>query len=324
LWVALIAYVWTAWVVSGDFKPNTIGRDAAPDWYRTLCYAVEIFAVIVTGLILWRFVIRDKLRTGSFAFDGLFFLSCWLLFFQEPWINWTSLQFVYTTTMINFGSFVEHIPGWSSPNGAIMPLGLVYGTMYLWLVGIPAFYAARFMGYLTRRQPGIGIFKLLGLTFLALVVFDLILETTIVRTQLFSYGATIESLTLFAGTDHQFPIYETVSWCGTYLGLASIYFFRDDKGRSLPERGIDQLRLAPRLNTFARFLAIAGACQIVMLVTYNIPYQLYALHAGPIPQEIQDRSWRIAGMCGEGTAYACPDPKLPIARDSSPTNRIEP
>ncbi|MEA2169307.1 MAG: hypothetical protein QOF76_2607 [Solirubrobacteraceae bacterium] len=324
LWFGLIVYCWTAWVVSGDFTPNTIGRDLAPDWYTAMCIGVEIFAAIVTAAILWIFVIRTKLRTGSLAFDGLFFLSCWLLFFQEPWINWTSLQFIYTTSMINFGSWVDHIPGWSAPNGALMPVGLVYGTMYLWLVGIPSYYTSKFMTRMTARNPGIGIFKLLGVTFGALVVFDLVLETVIVRTGLFSYGATIPSLTLFAGTEHQFPLYETLSWCGTYLGLGCLHFFRDDRGRSLPERGIDSLRLGGRANTFARFLAIAGACQLVMLVTYNIPYQVYALHAGPIPKALQAKSWRMAGMCGPGTNYSCPAPGLPIARRSSPTNRITP
>lgn len=42
-------------------------------------------------------------------------------------------------------------------------------------------------------------------------MFDLLLETAIVRIGLFSYGATIGDFTLFAGTDHQFPLYETLS-----------------------------------------------------------------------------------------------------------------
>jgi hypothetical protein len=179
------------------------------------------------------------------------------------------------------------------------------------------------MTWLRARNPAIGFFRLLGTTFLAFVVFGLILEAVIVRTQLFSYASTVPSLTLFAGTKYQFPLYETVSWCATYLGLACIHHFRDDKGRTMVERGIDKLRVTGKAKTFARFLAIMGACQLVMLVTYNIPYIYWGLHAGPTPKALADAPWRAAGVCGPGTGYNCPDPRDPIARESSPTNRID-
>ena len=85
LWLALIAYCWTMWVVSGDFTPNTLGRGQEPTWYVIVVRCVEvIFGIFITGWILWHFVIGPKLRTGRFSFDGLFFLAGWLMFFQEP------------------------------------------------------------------------------------------------------------------------------------------------------------------------------------------------------------------------------------------------
>jgi len=323
LWLALMVYAWSAWVISGDFKANTRGRAAAPEWYKVMVHSVEVFAVLVTLYILWRFVIRDKLKTGRLSFDALFFLGCWALLIQEPWINWSSYQFMYSTVAINFGSWTSHIPLWSSPNSQLVPLPFIWvGTAYLWLVAIPAWAGSKFMTWLRARQPGIGFFRLLGTTFLAFVVFDLLLESAITRTQLFSYASTVPSLTLFAGTRYQFPLYETVSWCGTYLGLACIHHFRDDRGRTLVERGVDKLRVRGRAKTFCRFLAIMGACQLVMLVTYNIPYVYWGLHAGPMPKSLVDSTWRNGGVCGPSTAYACPTPKDPIARISSPTNRV--
>jgi len=63
-----------------------------------------------------------------------------------------------------------------------------------------------------------------------------------------------------------------------------------------------------------------GGCQLIMLVTYNIPYQFWALHSGPLLPAFEELPH--AGICGPKTAYDCPDPHLPIARRSSPTNRI--
>lgn len=323
LWLALMTYGWGAWIISGDFKPNKLAADRAPVSYRTFIYSVEVLAVLVTLYILWRFVVRGKLRTGSLTFDGLFFLGCWCLFFQEPWINWTSYQFMYSTVSVNFGSWTNHIPLWSSPNSQIVPVPVIWaGTAYLWLVAIPAWTGSKLMTRLRTRNPAIGFWRLIGATFLAFVVFDVILETIIVRVQLFSYASTVPSLTMFAGTKYQLPYYEIVSWSSTYLGLACIHHFRDDRGRTLVERGVDKLRVTGRARTFARFLAIMGGCQLVMLVTYNIPYVYWGLHSGPIPQALIDEPWRNGGVCGPGTTYVCPDPRLPLARSSSSTNPV--
>ena len=322
-WLALMCYCWGRWIFGPHFVQNTVGRELAPSWYVNLVHGVEIFAVVVTILIIWKFILSPKLRTGQISFDGLFFLGCWLLFFQEPWINWVSLQFLYSTVFINFGSWCGYIPGWSSPNPEKMPVAIVaWGSAYLWLVAIPAYCGSRFMSWLKARTPSIGLWQMVGTTYLVFVIFDLTLESFILRTELFNYGSTIPEFTLFAGEKHQFPLYEVLSWCATYTGLACLHHFRDDKGRSFVERGIDKLNIRGRAQTFTRFLTILGACQLIMLVTYNIPYSIYGLHAGPLLPVYEE--YRTAGVCGPNTDYACPDPNLPIARRSSPTNRIVP
>ena len=89
------------------------------------------------------------------------------------------------------------------------------------------------------------------------------------RTGLISYSSTIPALTLFAGTDHQFPLYEPLSWPGTFIILSCLHFFRDDRGRSWPERGIDKLKFKREgFKTFARFCAIAGAAQLAIFVAF--------------------------------------------------------
>ena len=321
-WLALIVYVWTAWVVSGDFKTNTLARDQAPAWYVTMIHTWEIFALVCSVAILWWFVIRPRIKTGRMTFDGLFYLSCLALCFQEPWINWTAPQFEYSTTAINFGSFTSHIPGWTSPNSQLVPLALWALSAYFWLVGIPGWAGSRFMQWRRRRNPSASGVSLIASVYLVFCVFDILLESFITRTQLFNYASTVPSLTLWAGTDHQFPVYETISWAGTYTGLACLHFFRDDKGRSLADRGIDRLPIKrDGLRTFARYLAIMGVCQVIMLVTYNIPYAYWGMHA-QMAKPFVEREWRNGGVCGPKTAFDCPGEGVPIAKKDSPTNRI--
>src|SRR6202008_3470704 len=133
-WLGLMLWAWGAWVVSGGFTANKRGAGGAPQWYQIYIQSLEVFAVLVTLFILWRFVVRGRLRTGRMTFDGLFFLACWTLFFQEPWINWTGPQFMYSTDGLNFGSWTSPLPLWSSPNSQIVPVPIVWaGTAYLWL-----------------------------------------------------------------------------------------------------------------------------------------------------------------------------------------------
>jgi hypothetical protein len=324
LWLALIAYCWTMWVVSGDFTPNTLGRGEEPTWYVVLVRCVEvIFGIIITGWILWHFVIGPKLRTGRFSFDGLFFLAGWLMFFQEPWLNWITYQFQYATTFVNFGSWLPHVPGWSSGNGQLIPVPMVYFTAYLWMCAMSGYAGSRYMAYQRRKDPSRSVFRLIWQTYAVMIVGDVIVELIMTRTGLISYPATIPELTLFAGTDHQFPLYEPLSWPGTFIILSCLHFFRDDKGRSWPERGIDKIKFKREgLKTFARFCAIAGACQLAILIAFNIPYTLYALHAGPMPKPFIERGWRNGGVCGPTTAFDCPDPTKPLSRESAP-NRPE-
>jgi Spirocyclase AveC-like len=324
LWLALIVYVWGAWILSGDFSTNTIGRGQEPTWYVVAVWVVQIgLGVILSAWILWHFVIAPKLRTGRLSFDGLFFLACWLMFFQEPWMNWINLQFLYATTFVNFGSWLNHIPGWSLPNARLIPVPVVYGMAYLWMVGLGGWAGSRYMTRQRRLDPARSNGRLLWQTFGVMVLIDLIGEGVMTHLQLISYPRTIASVTLWAGTDHQFPLYESLIWPSTFILISSLHFFRDDQGRTFVERGIDRIGIRNgKLHTFARFAAIAGFCQLAILVTFNIPYQIVGLHAGPVPKALLGRPWRMGGVCGPGTAYNCGGPQVLIPRSDTPTNRI--
>ena len=323
-WLAVMLYCYTRWVVSGNFTPNTLGRGAEPGWYFWLVRFVEVVCGIgITGYLIWRHVVKPKMRTGRFTFTGLFFLSGFLMFFQEPWINWTSYQFLYATTFVNFGSYLNFVPFWSSPNGQLVPFPLVYMAAYVWMTAFAGYLGSLYMTRQRTRDAATSKGRLIGKTLLWMLFWDLVVEMIMVRTQLISYGSTVRSLTLWPGTDHQFPLYEPFHWAGTWLMLTCLHFFRDAQGRSLPERGIELLPIRREgTRTFARFLAIMGACQLTILFAFNIPYQLGALHSGPMPDVFVNEPYRVAGVCGPQTDYACPDPQLPIPRKSSRTNRI--
>lgn len=325
LWLALMIWCFGGWVLGPDFVENSFGRELAPAWYVQYVHALEVIMVILTIWLVYLFVFKAWFRDGKLSFDGLFFLACGSLVLQEPWLNWTSPQLLYSTVFFNMGSWMGYLPLISSPVAQKVPVSLAFaGLGYFWIVAGPAYCGSRFMGWAKARNPGISRTKLIGFCFLGFCVFDAIIESVILRTGMFIYPSTIRAVTLFAGETYQFPLYEMLHWCAVYTSLACVHFFRNDKGETWADQGMSNLVMPARLKVFVRWLAIMGLCQMAMLLTYNIPYQWWAMHGDKFTVSEATHPWLTAQLCGPSTPYDCAGPGVPIARRDSPTNRIVP
>jgi hypothetical protein len=60
-------------------------------------------------------------------------------------------------------------------------------------------------------------------------------------------------------------------------------YFKDDKGMTLAERGVDRLRVSARQALVLRWLALTGALALTGLI-YNLGIQYQALHSGAWPK----------------------------------------
>jgi hypothetical protein len=150
---------------------------------------------------------------------------------------------------------------------------------------------------------------MLGVVFGTMALMDLVLELTTISLELWAYPGVVRSWALFPGTRFQFPIYQPLViglWCG---GLTAIRYFRDDRGRCFAERGIEHVKLGPKGSRLLSFLAITGLMHVWMIVGLFIPYALFTMKVdtwAPTP------SYMRAGVCGDGTAYACANDLVPI------------
>jgi hypothetical protein len=129
---------------------------------------------------------------------------------------------------------------------------------------------------------------------------------------MYTFPGAIQSLSINAGTYYQWPIYEGLMWGGVQAALCCLRFFTDDRGRTVVERGLDNVRGGFAKQQFVRFLAIFAAISASFFVFYIVPAQFMATHADPWPEDVQKRSYFTSGLCGEGTDRPCPDPSLPI------------
>lgn len=326
-WVALFVYCMTAWVLGPDFRPNTFGYAAATPHYVLFIKSIEIAMLALTSWILWYFVVKPLVRDRRLSFEGIYFLACFTLVVQELWHSWIRPQLLYNDLFFNMGSWMGTLSV-SNPTAHLTPLLIANaGLCYFWIYGLPAYGGAKLMDRINRREPGenrarFSPLQIIGIAFAGFSLSDFVIESIILRTGMLVYPSTIPALTLFAGTPHQFPIYEIAAWAGTYTFAASLLHFRNMRGETVADRHIERIARASWRRTLALWLALVGFLQTGLLVTYNLPYTFWALHGGPWTISESERPWLTAGMCGPSTAYDCPGPGVPFARRDSPTNRV--
>lgn len=90
---------------------------------------------------------------------------------------------------------------------------------------------------------------------------------------------------------------------------------------TLAERGVEKLRIGRGRRTLVRFLALVALFNVVFLAQ-NAVMIVSTTHSSAWPKGY--KSYLVNGMCGPGTSYACPGPTVPIAKQTSPSNRVAP
>lgn len=315
--IAFAAYLMIRWIASGP-EANTFGRDEVPTFMTVAARIWEIGGVTAYVALIWWFLVRPWRRTGRPSLDGLLVASAATLFWQDMFVNYSQWWVTYNTTLINFGSWYGHIPGWIAPNADRYAEGALFGPpFYVYMVFPGLVVGTWVMRWSKRRWPTIGKAGQIGVCFAALVAIDIILEPMFMRIGLWSYPGAIRELCLFPGTYYQYPIYEGVIWGATWTAMACLRSFRNDRGETLAERGVSEIRGGGGRQTLLRFLAIAGVLNVMYLGICNIPYQFIGMNADPWPEDVTSRPYLTNGLCGPGTDYACPGHETPINRPGS-------
>jgi hypothetical protein len=190
----------------------------------------------------------------------------------------------------------------------------------LWYLGVypllfcgATIFVLRGMSWARRHWPRLGNLGLVLGLYACLVTFAFTFEFFFVRTGMYQYGG-FGGPRFFPSHTYAFPIGVPILDSAVWTMWASVLFFRNDRGETIAERGSEQLLVGGARRRALRLLALFGICNIGYLLTYNIPAQLFGLHANAWPSAIQARSYFTDELCGESTTVACPGGAVPIPR----------
>lgn len=317
LWLALGAYMWGKWLLDGKAKAITAGSDSVPQWMKFTVHGMEILYLLLTIGVVYFLIVRPWRRERKFTFDGMMivgFFCMWAL--TDPWATYMQPLYAYSSETVNLGCPQCQIPGGLDPNWSrayVEPIGLLglYGAG----LTLGVMLGCRYLRTVKERFPRIGKVGLILSLFPLMLVFDMALEIPMQVTGVWSYVNAYPPLTLFAGEYFQYPLYEGVFM---YLILApwvAIRFWKNDKGESVVERGVADLKVSRAGKAAMRQLAVIGMISTVAVLGYHLPFQLVAVHSNDFPEDVLERPYFLHGMCGAGTDQACAGKRVPIPKN---------
>jgi len=307
---AVYAEVLFRWVTGPYFKASPVGADAIPAWELNLIRFSEVFCAALILLFLWILLVKPWIRDKRISWDGMLMLSLLSMWVLDPICNYFNFTFMYNAYWINRGSWCLYLPGWQSPRGSNLPEPFfLMGGIYLWWTTINVLVFSWTLRKLRLWMPTYSMLVHIPIGYAVICALDMILELPACFTGLFAYPGAPAWATLWAGTPHQFPLYETFFMNFNYTSIGLLRFYRDDKGESWAEKGVSRMNLSASAKTTLRFFALVGFCNVSYFIVYFMPYNWMAMQADTFPKYPSYMRYEI---CGQGTPYACPSREVPV------------
>jgi hypothetical protein len=309
-YLALVAGVfmlwgaWTlaAWVAAGP-RPVTEYRDSNTSAY-IIATAYEVGAVLLV-LGVGAYVVRGCLRQHRLTFDAQLCIAGLLAYWLDPFYNFFVPVNLYSSNFVNVGSWCSYAPFVINKacSGSPEPI-LVIGSIYLVGFLVLAMLGGRILRMVEARYPNASTAKKVLAVALFAITADLMVDG--LSSQLDLWSQFIPTGLNIATAERPFPATLPVSAILFFGAPTFARYLRDDKGRTIFERGLDHLR--PPTRKAVSFLSLVGYLQLMVAVTILItiaPVGLYANNSPAYPAHIINGQCDIGAVCG--SAYGpCP------------------
>ncbi|BBY63820.1 spirocyclase AveC family protein [Mycolicibacterium helvum] len=275
--VVFACYSLGRWVAGGVSSVSP-GDDPMPPLQLLLMHALEWiqFAAFV-GIVGW-VVVRPLIARRPLGFDGLFVIAAFMLNFWDVMDNYWVFSFQYNAHHLNVGSWGGFIPGWNSPDPHLwaVPIGFVFGA-YTWAFFLAVRSGCRLLAYVQRRHPTWGPVRAFGLVFLSNMALEAIAENVYLRIGAMVNVRPFEPLTLWEGTQYAWPLYNPFLFALVWTVLTALRWYRDENGYSFVERALPGISQGQRPAAVLRLLAIFAFLEVIYLVGYFLPWNLFSI-----------------------------------------------
>jgi hypothetical protein len=302
----LVWNVWTvgAWLIAGPHEITRYRpRAHAIDWYGARVFeGLAIVIAFVIAVYVYRGCRRARMLL---TFDVLFCLAAATQFWGDAGVNFVAPTITISSSWVNVNATCGHMPLVVNPDCGRTPDPLLF--LFLLETFVPlgcAIIFGRFVSRLRTRRPEISTGQLVAVVIAGGFALALLEPLVIIPLHLWNYPGTPPAIDLGGG--FRYPLFE-IACFGPWFGvLASVRIFRNDRGQTIVERGLD--RHTPRTRKAVTWLALYTIFQIAIWGFASMPYWVLGINQHPWPREpIQ----LVNGMCNapgvSGTRYGpCP------------------
>ena len=232
-------------------------------------------------------------------------IAAGLAFWMDSFYNFVVQTNAYSSNLVNIGNWCSHTPFvinkacGESPE-PILLIGLCYtfGLLGCGMVG------GAFLNALGRRFPNLSTAKKLAVCMLLMSLVDLLGDFAATRLGLWNLFVS-DSFTVW-DSQHRCPILILIPAGCFFGGPVVMRHFKNDKGQTVFERGLEHL--SARARKTVTFLSLAGTMQVLIFITITFLVGGMGLYAKNTPDY---PAHTVNGMCDvgtvTGTAYGpCP------------------
>jgi hypothetical protein len=305
-------WVWGRWLLSDDFRPVDPGPDPISTGERIGLIALQSAGVLAVVYLLWRFLIQPWRRTGRVTTDGLILLMLPFMWFWDPWMNYSQNWFTYNAHLVNMGSWTSQVPGFVAPHQDRMLEPLLVGFAYIWWVFPYMLLGCYLLDKMRARWPSMGMAGVLFWGCLGSIVIEAGIEIICILLGFYAFPGVPDDFVINAGSRYQYSlVYAVIAGIGCFAWVA-VRYFKDDRGYTLAERGVQYLNISEGRRTVVRFLALLGGMTLSIAV-FNLLCQFLALHSGPWPVDMPSY---LTTTCPDHATdpASCGGPGIPIPR----------
>jgi hypothetical protein len=309
----------TRWVTGPLFETVPVGPSEVPTFMKVAIMFFQITSIPAALACIYFLLVKPWRRDGKLSVDGALTIAFATLWFQDPLSAYSGHWFTYNAWAVNFGSWVNSVPfatAKAAPGAMVVEPILIVPGVYVWIFVLVMFFGAWVMRSARNRWPLLSNVKLAIICVAAMWVFDIILEG-VVFMPLGVWEYPGGHFSIFPNTYHKFPLTEMVTAGSVFAGVAMLRFFKNDRGETLADRGVESLKVSDRRKSVLRALAMIGAVHVLFFVTYNVANTWTATRSAEWPADLQKRSYLTNGICGEGTDQMCPGPAAPQFRNNN-------
>jgi hypothetical protein len=295
----LVLQVWTivAWIADDAHQVTQFRTPHSVSWWAARAYeGVGILIFVGVG----QQVLRQCLREKRLTFDGMFLLTGMTMFWSDLGINAFGPAYLMSSNFVNLNNPLGHLPGMVNPDIGRAPDPLLF-TIPLESAGVllGAWLIGWLAGRLRARNPELSTPKLLLRLFGIGLLLDLVLEVPIVALGLWTYPAPSWSAIPLGSHGSLYPAFEWLSGGMVFLFAGALRLFRNDRGQTIVERGLDHL---PRTRAGAISLLATYAC--IQLIAWGPPtwidlaYVPYETQWHQTPQYLLNDACDAPGVTG--------------------------